>query len=124
MNYKDVQYLINKADGVKKGRLDAGGRYQQQNVAAVEVSYLVALRIAIAKKPHTIDEDLLLPATKDIVTMYLSLLLYPYFYCIQCISKTLYSLSRVVLTPMRKIKLNISMISASRLVPIHIKTES
>ena len=68
---KDVglQYCKNKADGVKKGRLDAGGRYQQQNVAAVEASYLVALRIAKAKKPHTIiAEDLLLPATKDIVS--------------------------------------------------------
>ena len=30
---KDVglQYFKNIADGVKKGRLDAGGRYQQQN---------------------------------------------------------------------------------------------
>ena len=36
---KDVQYFKNKADGVKKGRLDAGGRYQQQNVAALEASY-------------------------------------------------------------------------------------
>jgi len=62
---KDVQYFKNKADGVKKGRLDAGGRYQQQNVAAVEASCLVALRIAKARKPHTIAEDLLLPATKD-----------------------------------------------------------
>ena len=52
---KDVQYFKNKADGVKKGRLDAGacGRYQQQTVAAVEASYLVALRITKAKKPHT-----------------------------------------------------------------------
>ena len=50
---KDVQYFKNKADGIKKGRLDAGGRYQQQNVAAVDASYLVALRIAKAKKPHT-----------------------------------------------------------------------
>src|SRR6218665_635461 len=36
---KHVQYIKNKADGVKKGRLDAGGRYQQQNVAAVESSF-------------------------------------------------------------------------------------
>src|SRR6218665_1492428 len=36
---KDVQYFKNKADGVKKGRLDARGRYQQQNVAAVTIQY-------------------------------------------------------------------------------------
>ncbi|KAM4807621.1 zinc finger BED domain-containing protein 5-like [Rhinophrynus dorsalis] len=64
---KDIQYFKYKADGVKKSRLDTGGKYQQQNLAAVEASYLVALRIAKAKKPHTIGEDLLLPAAKDIV---------------------------------------------------------
>ena len=63
-----LQYFKNKADGVKEGRLDAGERYQQQNVAAVEASYLVALRIAKAKKPHTIADDLLLPSNKDIVS--------------------------------------------------------
>ncbi|XP_040191825.1 zinc finger BED domain-containing protein 5-like [Rana temporaria] len=64
---KDIQYFKNKADGVKKSRLDTGGKYHKQNLAAVEASYLVALRIARAKKPHTIAEDLLLPAVKDIV---------------------------------------------------------
>ena len=33
---KDVQYLKNKGDGVKKSRLDFGGKYQQQNMAAIE----------------------------------------------------------------------------------------
>ena len=68
---KDVQYFKNKADGVKKSRLDLGGKYQQQNMAAIEASYLVALRIDKAKKPHTIAEELLLPATKDIVRVML-----------------------------------------------------
>ena len=68
---KDVQHFKNKADGVKKSRLDFGGKYQQQNMAAIEASYLVALRIAKAKKPHTIAEELLLPATKDIVRVLL-----------------------------------------------------
>ena len=40
-------------------------------MAAIEASYLVALRIAKAKKPHTIAEELLLPATKDIVQVML-----------------------------------------------------
>ena len=68
---KDVQYFKNKGDGVKKSRLDFGGKYQQQNMAAIEASYLVALRIAKANKPHTIAEELLLPATKDIVRILL-----------------------------------------------------
>ena len=48
-----------------------GGKYQQQNMAAIEASYFVALRIVKAKKPHTIAEELLLPATKDIVRVIL-----------------------------------------------------
>ena len=55
----------------KKSRLDFGGKYQQKNMAAIEASYLVALRIAKAKKSHTIAEELLLPATKDIVRVML-----------------------------------------------------
>lgn len=68
---KDIDFFKRKADSVKRSRLDSGGLYQQQNVAAVEASYLVALRIAKAKKPHTIAEDLLLPCTKDIVRLML-----------------------------------------------------
>ena len=68
---KVIQYLKNKADGVKKSRLDFGGKYQQQSMAAIEASYLVALKIAKAMKPHTIAEELLLPATKDIVRVML-----------------------------------------------------
>ncbi|KAK1346651.1 hypothetical protein QTO34_000511 [Cnephaeus nilssonii] len=64
---KDTNYFRSKADGLKKARFDTGGKYHKQNVAAVEASYLVALRIARAMKPHTIAEDLLLPAAKDIV---------------------------------------------------------
>ena len=40
-------------------------------MAAIEASYLVTLRITKAKKPHTIAEELLLPATKDIVRVML-----------------------------------------------------
>ena len=40
-------------------------------MAAIKASYLVTLRIAKAKKPHTIAEELLLPATKDIVRVML-----------------------------------------------------
>lgn len=66
---RDINYFRSKADALKKARLDTGGKYYKQNAAAVELeaSYLVALRIARAMKPHTIGEDFLLPAAKDIV---------------------------------------------------------
>ncbi|XP_039180852.1 zinc finger BED domain-containing protein 5-like isoform X2 [Crotalus tigris] len=64
---KDTNYFRSKADGHKKPRLDTGVKYHKQNVTAIEASYLVALRIARAMKPHTIAEDLLLPAFKVIV---------------------------------------------------------
>nr|KAF6360128.1 hypothetical protein mMyoMyo1_011086 [Myotis myotis] len=64
---KGTNYLRSKADGLKKARLDTGGKYHKKNLAAVEASYLVALRITRAMKPHTIAEDLLLSAAKDIV---------------------------------------------------------
>ena len=43
---KDVQYFKNKVDGVNKSRFYFGCKYQQQNMAAIEASHLVALRIA------------------------------------------------------------------------------
>lgn len=49
-------YFRSKADGLKKTKFDAGGKYHKQHMAAIEVSYLVALRINIAMKPHTIVE--------------------------------------------------------------------
>uniref|UniRef100_A0A8C5PY01 Uncharacterized protein n=1 Tax=Leptobrachium leishanense TaxID=445787 RepID=A0A8C5PY01_9ANUR len=55
---RDTNYFRSKADVLKKAK---------QNVATIEASYLVARRIARAMKPHTIGEDLLLPAAKDIV---------------------------------------------------------
>ncbi|XP_048351811.1 protein ZBED8-like [Sphaerodactylus townsendi] len=64
---KDTNDCRSKADGLKKARLDTGGKFHKQNIAAVEASYLVALRIARAMKPHTIAKDLLLPGAKDIV---------------------------------------------------------
>ncbi|XP_007648258.1 zinc finger BED domain-containing protein 5 [Cricetulus griseus] len=64
---KDISYFKSKADELKKGRLDTGIKSPKQNVVAVEVSYLVALRIARTMKPHTFAEDLLLPVAKDSV---------------------------------------------------------
>lgn len=58
-----------KTDRLKKAKLDTGGKYYKQNIIAIGTSCLVALRIARAMKPHTIAEDLLLPAAKNIVQL-------------------------------------------------------
>ncbi|XP_060629099.2 protein FAM200C-like [Anolis sagrei] len=42
-------------------------RRHNEDVAAIEASYVVSLRIARAMAPHTIAEDLMLPVAKDIV---------------------------------------------------------
>lgn len=64
---KDTNYFRSKADGLKKARPDTGSKSNKQNVAAVETSYLVALRIARDMKPHTFAEHLLFPVAKDSV---------------------------------------------------------
>lgn len=51
----------------KKQRLDPSGRFFQETSAAVKVSYKVSLIIAKQKKAHTTEEDLVLPAAKEMV---------------------------------------------------------
>ena len=63
---KDVQYFKNKAR--KADLMRGAGTNSKTWSPAVEASYFFALRIAKAKKPHTIAEDSLLPAAKDIVS--------------------------------------------------------
>ena len=63
---KDLSFFERKANCVKRSRMDSSGVFQQQNRAAVEATFVVSLRIAKAKKPHTIAEQLILPWAKDI----------------------------------------------------------
>ena len=63
---KDLSFFERKANCVKRSRMDSSGVFQQQNRAAVEATFVVSLRIAKAKKPHTIAEQLILPCAKDI----------------------------------------------------------
>ena len=63
---KDLSFFEQKANCVKRSRMDSSGVFQQQNRAAVEATFVVSLRIAKAKKPHTIAEQLILPCAKDI----------------------------------------------------------
>ena len=69
---KEIDYFKRLESSVKKSRLDSTGQFQQQNEAAVRASYMVALRIAQEKKPHTIGEKLILPCCKDIVRVMVS----------------------------------------------------
>ena len=66
---KSIDFFKAKVDGVKSRRLDSSGLFENKNLAAIEASYTVALRIAQAKKPHTIAENLIFPCTKDIVRL-------------------------------------------------------
>ena len=52
---------------LQKSRIDSTWSCQKGNTVCLEASYLVAFRIAKARKPHTIGEQLIGPACKDIV---------------------------------------------------------
>lgn len=52
-------------------KLDHSGSFHQSNKAAVLASYVVALKIAQQKKPHSIGETLVMPCTKEIVRIML-----------------------------------------------------
>ena len=64
---KDLSFFKNKSEQLKKAHLDSHGSYKRKGKAALMASYIVSLRIAKAKKPHVIGEELILPCTKDIV---------------------------------------------------------
>ena len=65
---KPVDFFKGKETVTKRARLDSTGALAQQTAAAVQASYMVSYRIAKAKKPHNIGEELLLPACIDIVS--------------------------------------------------------
>ena len=58
---KSIEYFKSKEGCTKRVRLDAGGAFHQANFSIVKASYVVALCIAKAKKPHTITETLVKP---------------------------------------------------------------
>ena len=66
---KSIDFFKTKAVSVKSRRLDSSGLFQNKNLASIEASYTVALRIARARKPNTIAENLIFPCTKDIVRL-------------------------------------------------------
>ena len=63
---KNLLFFERKANCVKRSQMDSSGVFQQRNRASVEATFVISLRIAKAKKPHTIAEQLILPCAKDI----------------------------------------------------------
>ncbi|KAI6659534.1 zinc finger BED domain-containing protein 5-like [Oopsacas minuta] len=64
---KDIDFFKHQEVGVKRISIDHRGQESQQTQAGLRASYMVALRFAQEKKPHTIAENLILPCCKDIV---------------------------------------------------------
>ena len=68
---KSVNYFRRKSELLKNCRLDSEGMWAKQNKAVLEVSYRIAFRIAQAKKPHTIGEELIKPCLIEATTLVL-----------------------------------------------------
>ncbi|KAI6658288.1 Zinc finger BED domain-containing protein 5-like [Oopsacas minuta] len=64
---KDAAFLKGMEIGVRRVRLDKSDHVNQISKASLRASYMVALRIAQEKTPHTIVEKLILHCCKDIV---------------------------------------------------------
>ncbi|CAF4890026.1 unnamed protein product [Pieris macdunnoughi] len=57
-------------------RMDSTGNIQKANESCLQASYKIAYRIALNKKPHTIEEDLIKPCLLDAVTIVIGELSY------------------------------------------------
>jgi len=65
---KDLDFFKRQAEQLHKSRLDDTGMFSQNNKAGLKASYEVLRKIAAAKKPHSIGEQLILPCCKDIIS--------------------------------------------------------
>ena len=66
---RDRSFFDRKLTALRNTRLDKQGKCQQINENALEASYRVSLRIAKAKSPHTIGEELIMPCAKEMVSL-------------------------------------------------------
>ena len=64
---RDPNNFKRLGENKKKQRLDKTGKQYQQSVGIVTASYEIALIVAKNKKPHTIAEELIMPAAKVLV---------------------------------------------------------
>ena len=63
----DPNYFKRLGENAKKQQLDKTGKQYQQSVGIVTASYEIALLVAKNKKPHTIAEELIMPAVNVLV---------------------------------------------------------
>ena len=64
---RDLNYFKRLGENAKKQRLDKTEKQYQQSVGIVTASYEIAPLVAKNKKPHTIAEELIMPAAKVLV---------------------------------------------------------
>uniref|UniRef100_K7G861 DUF4371 domain-containing protein n=1 Tax=Pelodiscus sinensis TaxID=13735 RepID=K7G861_PELSI len=68
---KDEDYFERQLSGLKRQHLDSTSAFYNKTSNAVCASYIVAYKVALAKKPHTIVEQLVLPCAKEMVRLVL-----------------------------------------------------
>uniref|UniRef100_K7GBQ1 DUF4371 domain-containing protein n=1 Tax=Pelodiscus sinensis TaxID=13735 RepID=K7GBQ1_PELSI len=68
---KDEDYFERQLSGLKRQCLDLTSAFYNKTSNAVRTSYIVAYKIAQAKKPHTIVEQVVLPCAKEMVQLVL-----------------------------------------------------
>ena len=61
------KYFKRLGENTKQQRLDKMGKQYQQSVGIVTASYKISLLVAKNKQPHTIAEELIMPAAKVLV---------------------------------------------------------
>ncbi len=70
---KDKEFFERKHETSKKLRLDKPGGslsiFKKDNEAGMQASYIISQKIAKAKKPHTIAENLILPCMAEVVEL-------------------------------------------------------
>ena len=66
---KDKSCFERHLSSFKRQGLDSFGTYHERTTDAVPASYIVACKVAQARKPHTIVEQLLLPCAKEMVRL-------------------------------------------------------
>uniref|UniRef100_K7G1P4 Uncharacterized protein n=1 Tax=Pelodiscus sinensis TaxID=13735 RepID=K7G1P4_PELSI len=68
---KDEDYFEQRLSGLKWQHLDSTSAYYDKTSNAERASYIVAYKVAHAKKPHTTVEQLVLPCAKEMVQLVL-----------------------------------------------------